>query len=123
MSEWLKKNWLKVLLPLLVAALLLWAGGCPPRTPSPLNPDRKLDINELTDEFNNLIDRYETAILSLEEQARIRKLIMTNALMIAEAGTFNPLGVLTAIAGAYGVGSAATGAGRVIKKRRKITSS
>lgn len=118
MTTWLKKHWLPTAAMCLAAALMLWAGGCAPRVRSPLNNSRKLTRPQLIAELNYTIALFEAAAADLEEQERIRKLILTNALAIANAGTLNPLAILTAIAGAYGVTRAGGDTVKTIKKHK-----
>ncbi len=121
MENWLKAHYKRLILPIIVLCVMLWVGGCPPRTRSPINPSTKLTLPELNAELNNLIDRYEIAIQNIEEQERIRKLIISNALMIAESGSINPLGLITALAGAYGITRVSSDTVNTIKKRKKKT--
>lgn len=119
MKSYIKQHWPQLVLVGLVGALLLWAGGCPPRTPSPLDPSRHLTLAELNVELEHILARFQLAETDIHEQQRIRTLIMENALLIANAGTVNPLGILTAIAGAYGVASVGKDTVVAVKKRKK----
>lgn len=119
MTTYLKNHWLQCVLVGLTAALMIWAGGCPPRTPSPIDPSKQMTLPQLNVELEHLVKLYELAEADIREQQRIRTLILSNALLIAESGTINPLGLLTAAAGAYGLASASTSAVKRIKKVSK----
>ena len=118
MRKYLIQIWLKIFLPLVAAILLVWVGGCPPRTTSPLDPSVKLNRNELAVAYRHMLDKFELADLDLTTQEEQRTYIIETTLGIVKAGAINPLGILMAIAGAYGIGSAATSTVRTIKKRK-----
>lgn len=119
MKNFIAKHWPAIITCSLAALLLLWAGGCPPRVRSPIDPSRRLTRVELTAELNYTIELFEAAELDLDEQERIRKLILQNAMAIASTGSVNPLAIITAIAGIYGVTRAGTDTVSAVKKRKK----
>lgn len=113
----LKRNWPRVVALLLCATLIAWAVGCNPTVPSLTKPGVLVDRGELQLELEYLLATYELRGADLDQQEKLRKMILDNALLIAQAGTFNPFGLLTAIAAFYGAGSAAKDGGKLIKKK------
>ena len=75
-----KINWLKTG-PVLVAAFMLtWAVGCQPTVQSLRNPERKVTGPQLQVELDSIIAQFDIRKASLEEQTRLRQLILQNAL-------------------------------------------
>lgn len=110
-------NWPRLLALNIAAGLLFWAIGCEATVPSLTRPGSKLTRAELNLELENLLATYELRSAELEQQERLRQLILNNALLIAQAGTVNPLGIITAIAAFYGAGSAVKDTKNIVKKR------
>jgi len=111
-------NWPQILSLMVGLTVILWLVGCPPRAASPINPEQKLTLPELNVELQHLLEQYELKALEIEEQEAIRQVLIKNALLIAETGTINPLGILTGLLALYGAGSAANSTKNVIKKKR-----
>jgi hypothetical protein len=116
---WLKTHAARVVILLIVGLSILYLGGCPIRAPSPRNPSQLLTAAELHIELEHLLQLYELRQGEISEKQRIRTLIINNALTIASAPTLNPLGILTSLAGIYGLGSITKDTAGAIKRKIK----
>lgn len=96
---------------------MLWAFGCKPTVPSLTRPGAKVTRAELQFEMETLFGGYELRNASLTEQERWRSFITQNALIMVQSGAISPLGIFTAIAAFYGIGSAAKDTGKVVKNK------
>jgi len=112
-----EKHWPQIVALLVASTLMIWAVGCPAKTQSPLDPTRKLTAEELSAELNNLVTIYEIRGEQLAQQERLRKLILENALLIAQTQTVNPFGIVTGLLAFYGAGSAVNSTRKVIKSK------
>lgn len=117
MKTFLKNSWPKITAIFFAVFLLVWAAGCPATVSSPLDSNTRLTRAELQIELNTLLAKYQHKITTLDQEERLRKLILQNALVIAQAGTVNPLSILTTLLGFYGAGSIASSTGKIVKKK------
>lgn len=103
--------------------LLIWFYGCDPKVQSLINPTIQVTEGQLRIEYSAEIRRLEnelehlkeTSNLRLEEIARIntfRESLYKTALTFAEAGSINPLAILSTLGSILGIGA-------VIDNRRK----
>lgn len=95
----------------------MWAVGCPATVSSPLDSANRLTRAELQIELDMLLSTYEQKLTTLNQEERLRKLILNNALIIARTGSVDPLSILTTLLGFYGAGSLATTTGKAVKKK------
>lgn len=116
MTNFLKQHWPHVLSLSLAVLFIAYALGCEPRARSPLDPTQKLTRAELQVQMEYLIQQFDLRIHDIEKQEQLRNFILQNALAIGQAGTVNPLSILTTIAAFYGVGSAANAGRKAIAK-------
>jgi len=117
MLKLLKEKW-----PILIAinicvTMLFLTYSCEPQVRSITDPAKSVTRAELQWELDALLRLAEIRKIELDKKEHLRTLIMNNAVLIAETGTFNPVGILTALLAFYGAGSAATTGGRAIKKK------
>jgi len=120
MNYWLKNNWPRVIALNIAGALMFWAIGCKPTVPSMVDPTRQLTRPQLQFEMETLARSFELRNAELLEQEKLRRMITENALLIATSGQFNPIGLLTALAAFYGIGSAANDTRKAVKKKIAI---
>lgn len=99
----LSENWPKTIALVVLTALLFWGYGCPARTPSLTRPDEDVTRGELQIELDSIIATAEYRFADLKKQEQFRDLIFQNVLVMANTGTMNPAGILTLLAGLYGV--------------------
>ena len=100
-----------------------WFFGCQSETQSLLDPQIKVTEGELTIEYNSEMRRLENDLQTLKETTELRmqdlhrqdvlkQALYKNAMIIAESGNPNPLGLLSLLGAIFGVGA-------VIDNRKK----
>ncbi len=99
----LQINWPKTIALSVLTFLLFWAHACKPEVASLVNPGVKITRPELQIELNAIIATAEYRLAELDKQQRFQDIIFKNALLMAESGSMNPMGVLTLLAGLYGI--------------------
>lgn len=110
------QNWPKTIAIIVLTALLFWGYSCQPETKSLLHPGEKVTRPELQIELDSIVATAEYRMAELDQQEAFRDLIFQNALVVVETGTMNPAGILTLLAGLYGI----LRAGKDVKDRIKI---
>lgn len=101
----------------LTTTLVLFSVGCPPKTKSLVDNSTKVTRQELQIELTSILTTAEYRLATLDKQEEFRKLIFQNALVIVEGQPLNPLGLLTAFAGIYGVATATKNTVAAVKKK------
>lgn len=99
--------------------LLFWGYGCPPQTKSLLHNGKKVTRPELQIELDTIVATAEMRMLDLDQQDHVRDIVFKNALLMVEGGTLNPLGILTGMAGMYGLFAGVKNTATAIKKKRE----
>jgi len=99
----LVQNWPKTIALLILTALLFWSYSCQPQVRSLIHPDVKVTRPELQIELDSIIATAEFRMAQLDRQEAFRDVIFKNALLMAETGTLNPIGIITLLTGLYGV--------------------
>lgn len=99
--------------------LLFWAQGCPPKVESLLNEQKLVTGPELQLELDTILAKADLRMADLEKQQRFRNLVLQNALLIVEGGTVNPVGLITAVAAIYGLGTFGRDTKNYVKKKRE----
>lgn len=97
------ENWPKAVALIILTAILFWGYGCPPQTTSLLDPTKKITRPELQIELDTIIATAEYRLADLDRQNQFRDIVFKNAMLMVEGGTLNPVGILTMLAGLYGV--------------------
>lgn len=115
----LKDKWPLYAAMILANLLLLFCTSCPPTVPSLLNPNLAITRAELQIELDRIIAIAETRIAALDKKQALRDLILKNALLMVETGTLNPVGIATALFGAYGIGHGASKLNKSLKRHKK----
>jgi len=103
--------------------MLLWFTGCQSTTQSLLKPKTKVtegmlqieysaEISRLENELNTLKQTAELRLQDLHRQDAIKQALFKNAMLIAESGNPNPLGLLSLLGTIFGIGA-------VIDNRKK----
>lgn len=109
-------NWPKTIALILLTAFLFWGYGCPPRVPSLLDRSTKITRPELQIELDSIIATAEYRLASLDRQEQFRDIIFKNATLMIQGGSLNPIGIMTLLAGLYGI---ARGGSDIVKKVKK----
>jgi len=114
---------IKEKLPFLIASvacilLLVFAYGCQPQTKSLIDPNEKVTRAELDYEIETLLARSKIRLADLDRQEELRSLLFEQTFIIAESGTVNPVGIITALMAIMGIGATADDI-RLRKKQKK----
>jgi len=101
---------------IIVIIILLWMFGCVSTVVSLQDPDRKITRAELQNELDTIYNQAEIRFQQLDQQDEFKKFLLEKAILFAEGGTINPIGLVTAIAGILGVGATVDN----VRKRKVI---
>lgn len=122
-KKWCRHNQGMMIAFVLMVIFVIWFFGCQSTVDSMIHPNRKITEPELRVEYSAEMRRLEAEITHLEEitdirlqdiyrQDAMKQALYRNALIIAETGTVNPLGILSLLGTVFGIGA-------VIDNRRK----
>ena len=106
-------KWPNTIALILLTAFLFWGFACPPTVTSLHDPTVKITRPELQIELDTLIATAEYKLASLDEQQQLRDVIFENATQMVTTGQINPVGIMTLLAGLYGL----TRAGKDVKDK------
>jgi len=103
-------GWIKGHIPLITAlivgvCLICYQEGCEPSVKSLLDESRFVTRGELNLELDQIVAKAELRMTQLDKQEAIRNIILQNALVLAAGQPLNPIGIITALAAVYGIGS------------------
>jgi len=115
----LVKNWPKTIAIIVLTAVLFFGFHCQPETKSLLHPGEKVTRPELQIELDSIIATANYRMAELDKQEAIHDLIFKNALLVVETGTMNPAGIITLLAGLYGITRGAQDVKNRIKNKTK----
>lgn len=110
-------NWPKTIALIVLTAILFWGYGCPPTVQSLTTPKKMITRPELQIELDTIIATAQYKLADLDKQEQFRDLIFKNALLMIEGGAINPLGVITMLAGLYGITRGAKDVKDKVKKK------
>jgi hypothetical protein len=77
-----------------ICGLLLWIYGCQSTVPSMLNPSKRVTRAELKLESDFLLGQVQVKLADLDNQDALKQLILDQAALFGQTGTFNPMGLL-----------------------------
>ncbi|MBA7680007.1 hypothetical protein ES703_88314 [subsurface metagenome] len=123
MYNWLKKNSSILITILATIGVLFYLYGCEPKTRSLSTPNKLVNRQELQLELDQIMGLAQLRMLDLDKQDAFRSIIIQNSLLVAQGQPFNPVGLITAIAGIYGAAHAATKSSKYVSKaleKRKV---
>jgi len=114
-------NWPKTIALIALTSILLWGYGCPARVPSLITDGKKVTRPELQIELDTIIATAEFRLVQLDQQDQFRDIIFKNAMLMIEGGAINPVGIITLLAGLYGVTRGAKDIKDRVKKKTENT--
>lgn len=114
-------NWPRTCSLIILTTLLFWGWGCPARVPSLITNGKKVTRPELQIELDTIIATAEFRMAKLDQQDQFRDIIFKNAMLMIEGGTLNPIGIITLLAGLYGVTRGAKDIRDRVKKKTNST--
>jgi len=97
------QNWPKTIAILLLTAFLFWGYACPSSVPSLLVEGKKVTRPELQIELDTFTATAKFRLSQLDQQDAFRNVIFENAFAMAKGDGINPVGIITLLAGIYGV--------------------
>lgn len=103
MFQWIKKNHRIIITVLLTVALSIWLYSCESKVKSLDDPTQLVNRSELQLELDQFIAKAAMRMADLDRQDALRALIIENSLLIVQGVPFNPVGLITAVAGIYGL--------------------
>ena len=115
MGVWIKKQWTIIFTALVTVGIVLFVYGCEPKTPSLIDMNRLINRQELQLELDQIIGLAQMRMVDLDKQEQFRAVILQNALILVKGQPYNPLGIITAIAGIYGVMQGSRNVTNVVK--------
>ncbi|MCK5616727.1 hypothetical protein KAR91_83470 [Candidatus Pacearchaeota archaeon] len=113
----LSVNWPKTIALITLTFLLFWGYGCPSRVPSLVTDGKNITRPELQIELDTIIATAEFRLAELDRQDQFRDIIFKNAMLMVEGGTMNPIGIITLLAGLYGISRGAKDLKDKVKKK------
>lgn len=116
MIKWLKENKPIVFTIIVTVLMIFYIVGCEPKVKSLNNNQQLVTRQELQFELESILRTAELRMAQLDQQERIRQLVLQNALLTIQGTTFNPVGLITAIAALYGIGQAGCNITKTVKK-------
>lgn len=116
LRSFLKSNAGLAIAVALAMVLFAWTYGCESKVRSLTHDQLLVTRDELRFELDTLIRKAELKYEQLNQQDMIRQTIYNHLSLIAQTGTINPLGVVTALGTLLGIGATADN----IRKRKII---
>ena len=86
-----------VIAVIIAASISIWLYGCDSQVPSMMDPAKKINRAELELESDYLIGQVKMKLADLDKQDEIKILMLEQALIFGESGTFNPAGLLNTL--------------------------
>ncbi len=118
MIEWMKKHKSGLIATVVSAGFLFYGFACTPTVQSLVDETKRVNRAELQLELEHMIALAKIRMLDIEQQEKLRAVILQNALMLGRGDPFNPLGLLTGLASIYGVAQASSNVTRAVKTAR-----
>ena len=116
MWNWIKDNHRGIITGVVTVVLCIYLYSCESQVKSLDGSNRLINRAELQLELDTFITQVEIRTMSLDRQDAFRNLIIQNGLALVQGTPFNPVGLITAIAGIYGTAHAASKVVRTAKK-------
>lgn len=91
----------------IVICLSVWLIGCESTTTSPFNPTQKITRDQLAIQVDTYNKQVELAVQDLDRQDMFKQYLIDSALVVAQGGTLNPMGVALGALGILGLGATA----------------
>jgi len=83
-----------VIAALLACMLVFWIYGCQSEVTSMLDPAKRINRDELQLETDYVLGQAKVKLADLDRQDEIKKLVLDQAAIFGQTGTFNPTGLL-----------------------------
>lgn len=107
----------EITMALLILVSLFWTYGCESKV-RPLNGSAvRVTREELQTELNTYLALAEIRFDELDKQDQFKQILFNNAVIFAQTGGVNPLGVITSLAALFGIGATVDN----IRTRKKLS--
>lgn len=107
----------EIVATIITLAISFWLYGCQSTVLSLNGTKEKITRDQLQFELDSLLAAAEKRFADLDRQDEFKKYIIDQALIFAQGGTLNPIGVFTALAAIGGVGATVDS----VRTRKKLT--
>jgi len=81
----------------IAAMFVFWIYGCESQVGSMLDPTKKINRMELENETAYILGQAKVKLADLDKQDELRQLVLEQAALFDQSGTFNPMGLLNTI--------------------------
>lgn len=95
----------KVIGAVLCIGLVFWFYGCESKVDSVLHDGLKINRSSLQIEIESLIATAEARVADLDRQDAFKSALFEQAVLLAQGGTINPVGLGLTLAGILGIGA------------------
>lgn len=116
MWVWIKNNHRGIITGLICIALCVWLYACESQVKSLDGSGQLVNRAELQLQLDRFMATAQMRMADLDRQDAFRTLIIENSLLLVQGTPFNPVGLITAIAGIYGITHGASKVVRTVKK-------
>lgn len=116
-AEWITKHWLSLATGLLIVGLLFYGYGCESKVHSLTDNGKWVNRQELQLELDQIFGLAKLRMLDLDKQDQIKAVIFQNSLLLLQGQGVNPVGMITAICGIYGITQAGRNVTNAVKKK------
>ena len=103
MWVWIRKNHKSIITVSITVVLCIYLYSCESKVKSLYEPDRLVNRAELQLELDRLMSIAQLRMADLDRQDALRDIIIQNGILLVQGQPFNPIGLITAIAGIYGL--------------------
>lgn len=80
-----------------IAAMTFWIYGCQSTVTSMIDPNQKINREQLILETDYIIGQAKVKLQDLDRQDELKQLILDQAAIFGTTGTFNPMGLLNTL--------------------------
>ena len=98
-----------------ISLLVIWL-GCEPKAKSIRNPALLINRAQMKAELDSIIIQVQNSVDEMDRREKVLNYLFQQALIVAESGTVNPIGILTSLGAILGIGAGVDN----VRNRKKI---
>jgi len=95
--KFLNDNHWYIIACVLACSFVFWIYGCESQVTSLLYPEKKINRMELENETTYIIGQAKVKLADLDRQDELKQLVLDQAAIFSQQGSFNPMGLLNTI--------------------------
>lgn len=95
----------KIVGAVLCIGLVFWFYGCESKVQSLVHPGQKVNRDQLQLELDSLIASAGVRVMDLDRQDAFKSALFEQAVLLAQGGTINPVGLGFTVAAIFGIGA------------------